>query len=159
MQGGAADLLDVVFYRHYQWCHMHTIEIAAGSVVGRAHRRAGRGGQDAFAIERRGGGAVAVVCDGCGAGARSEVGAAVGARLWAAAIAERIGLGAGLDDDELWRGARDAVLARLRDLAAAMGGDLGDTVRDHFLFTSVIAAWTGAHRVVPGIGDRVPASD
>src|SRR5438132_2953891 len=134
---------------------MNTIEIAAGSVVGRAHRRAGRGTQDAFAAARVDGGAVAVVCDGCGGGARSEVGAAIGAHLWATAIAERIGVGVDLEDDEPWCGARGAVLARLRELARAMGDDLGAIVRAHFLFTSVIAVWTARQVAVAAIGDGV----
>jgi hypothetical protein len=133
--------------------------VAAGSVVGRAHRRLGRGNQDQFASLALGGGLVAVVCDGCGSGARSEVGAALGARLWAAAIAERIGLGVDLDDDELWCGARDAVTERLRDLAAAMGGALDATVREHFLFTSVIAACTADRVALAAIGDGVIAID
>ncbi len=135
------------------------IRMAAGSVVGRAHRRLGRGNQDALALVATGGAAVAVVCDGCGSGARSEVGAALGARLWAAAIAERIGAGVDLEDDGLWCGAQDAVLVRLRELATAMGGDLDATVREHFLFTTVIAAWTERQVAAAAIGDGVIAFD
>jgi hypothetical protein len=133
---------------------MNTISIAGGSVVGRAHRRAGRGSQDAFAFGHAGPVAIAVVCDGCGGGARSEVGAAIGARVWTAAIAAQVETGAGVDLD----GARDAVLAHLRDLATAMGGGAA-VVREHLLFTSVIAVWTPDRVEVRAIGDGVIAID
>jgi Protein phosphatase 2C len=135
------------------------VAIAAGSVLGRAHRRAGRGNQDAFAWRTRPGAAVAAVCDGCGSGARSEVGACLGARLWTAAIAERIAAGGDVGGDALWLDARDAVLARLREIALAMGGDLEATTREHFLFTSVIAAWTATTVAIAAIGDGVLAID
>src|SRR5690349_6721945 len=109
------------------------IDIAGGSVVGRAHRRLGRGNQDAFAWRRTTRGAVAAICDGCGSGARSEVGAALGARLWTTALAGLIDRGAALDDPSSFLEARDAVLAAVTALAAAMGDDLETTVRDHFL--------------------------
>jgi hypothetical protein len=137
---------------------MNTISIAGGGVTGRAHLRAGRGSQDAMAW-RAGDVAIAVVCDGCSGGARSEVGAAIGARLWVAALAERIDAGSDLDGDAPWDAARDAVVARLGELARAMGGELARTVRDHFLFTSVIAVWNGRQVAVRAIGDGVIAID
>ena len=137
---------------------MNTIEIAGGSVAGRAHLRAGRGSQDAMAW-RAGEVAIAVVCDGCSGGARSEVGAAIGARLWIAALAERIDAGSDLDDGALWDGARDAVVARLADLAGAMDGPPEKNVTSHFLFTSVIAAWTERKVAVRAIGDGAFAID
>ena len=62
-------------------------EIAGGSVAGRSHVLAGKGNQDAYhwSVEERS--LVAVVCDGCGSGAESEVGAALGARLLVAEAA------------------------------------------------------------------------
>src|SRR5262245_28502666 len=118
------------------------IAVAAGSVLGRAHRRAGRGNQDAFAWRILAGGTVAAVCDGCGSGARSEVGACLGAYLWTTAIGERVAAGGDVGGEGLWLEARDQVLARLREIAAAMGGDDEAITREHFLFTSVVAAWT-----------------
>jgi hypothetical protein len=137
---------------------MNTISIAGGGVVGRAHRRLGRGSQDAMAW-RAGDVAIAVVCDGCSGGARSEVGAAIGARLWVAALAERFDAGSDLDGDALWDAARDEVVARLADLARAMSGALADVVREHFLFTTVIAAWNARHVAVRAIGDGTIAID
>ncbi|MFN7131809.1 MAG: protein phosphatase 2C domain-containing protein, partial [Myxococcales bacterium] len=94
-----------------------TLQIAAGSVIGRLHANAGRNNQDAFDVSVGPEVAVAVVCDGCGSGARSEVGAVLGARLLTAALrteaaaARREGRTPDLER------AREAVLARLRALA------------------------------------------
>jgi hypothetical protein len=137
---------------------MNTIEIAGGSVAGRAHVRLGRGSQDAMAW-RAGERAIAVVCDGCSGGARSEVGAAIGARLWVAALAQRLDAGLDLDDEALWDGARDAVVARLDELAGAMHGPPAEKVSTHFLFTSVIAVWTDRQLAVRAIGDGAFAID
>jgi len=96
-----------------------------------------------------------IVCDGCSGGARSEVGAAIGARLWISAIAAQVETGVGVDLDR----ARDRVLAELGALVGAMGGDRDETVREHLLFTSVIAVWTPARLEVRSIGDGVIAID
>lgn len=67
-----------------------------GSVIGREHRRRGRGGQDAAAVVLAEGVACAVVCDGCSSGEASEVGARLSAR-WIATHAPR--LRRAIDDD------------------------------------------------------------
>lgn len=129
---------------------MESIEIAAGSVIGAEHRRTDRPNQDA-AVWRRGNGVIAaVVADGCGSGRHSEVGARVGAALWAEALCRR---GADLE-----RARRDTV-AQLRILATAMGGDLVEVVREHFLFTLVGCAIAGGQVVVHAIGDGLYAID
>jgi hypothetical protein len=135
------------------------VAIAGGSVVGREHRRLDRNNQDAFAWDRSASAVVAVVCDGCGSGRRSEVGAALGARLWTVALLERLEAGAALDDQALWRDAGDDVLRSLGTLAAAMGGELASTITEHFLFTTVVAAFTGRHAALMAIGDGVIALD
>src|SRR5687768_3993005 len=86
----------MVSYRHYQACMMST-EVAAGRGAGRTHRRLSRPNQDAVAWTRTARGVVLVVCDGCGGAPRSEVGAALGARLWSRALAERLEGGAAAD--------------------------------------------------------------
>jgi hypothetical protein len=65
-------------------------------VIGREHRRRGRGGQDAAAVVLVEGIACAVVCDGCSSGEASEVGARLSAR-WIATHAPR--LRRDIDDD------------------------------------------------------------
>src|SRR5262245_49170239 len=101
------------------------LEIAVGSVAGRLHRKLGRPNQDAVCVARTATGAVLVVCDGCGSAPRSEVGAALGARLVAHALASRAGGGDApvALDAALFAAAIDEVVARLASLGAAMAGD------------------------------------
>ena len=122
------------------------VELAAASVIGREHRRVDRPCQDAFAIRRAGDAVVAVVCDGCGAGAHSELGARLGANLLATAMLE---LGA-------WRAACDRVLATLAGLAPALGER---AVERHLLFTIVAAAITPAGASILVVGDGVVIVD
>jgi hypothetical protein len=135
------------------------VDGAGGLVIGRAHRRLGRSCQDAWAIARTPTVTIAVVCDGCSGGARSEVGAALGARLFAAALTRAVADGACIAEIATWQAARDRLLAQLAALAAAMGDDLGAIVHDHFLFTIVAAAFSADHAAIMAIGDGVVALD
>src|SRR5690606_30169774 len=108
-----------------------------GSVAGTLHRRADKPLQDAFCWRRGPRSIVAVLCDGCGSSAHSEVGARLGARLFGEAIGGRLDAGFSVHDACLWDHARADVLAELGRLATAMGGDVADTVAEHFLFTVV----------------------
>ncbi|MEZ4401143.1 MAG: protein phosphatase 2C domain-containing protein [Kofleriaceae bacterium] len=134
------------------------VEVAVASVAGAAHRRLGRPNQDAAHVVRVPGGVVAVVCDGCGSGRRSEVGATLGARLWTQVVAARLRAGAtvgAVDIDAL----AAEVLARLAVVAAALGDDVAEVTRDLLLFTSVVAVVTDAQVVVAAIGDGVVVLD
>lgn len=132
-----------------------TIEVAAGSVAGRMHRKLCRPNQDAAAWERVAGwGAVLVVCDGCGGAARSEVGAALGARLWTRALAIRAARGEAAEP-ALFEAAAADVLEHLRALAAAMAGEPTAAIVDHLMFTTVAAVVTADAVVVHAIGDGV----
>ncbi len=119
-------------------------DVAGGSTVGRDHARAGRNNQDAYALWTGAGAAAAVVCDGCGGAPRSEWGAALGARLTAAALARR----AEAPWERLWPEVQGEVLAGLR-AAAALVGD----VHDHLLFTIVAALARGGEASAAAIGD------
>lgn len=125
--------------------------LAAGSSVGRHHLLAERPNQDAFALRHGAWGAAAVVCDGCGSEPRSGLGAALGASLAAAAIERRLVVEGALD----LKGLGDEVLAGLVRLAAIAGLSL----REHFLFTLVGAAFTHDRAVVFACGDGVAAVD
>ena len=142
--------------------------IAGGRVTGRAHQRLGHGCQDSLAWYAAAGALVAVVTDGCGSSQHSEVGARLGARLLAAALVRRLERAAAPDDapddapndainGALVTRACDDMLAHLRVLARAMGGDLARTVSEHFLFTVVGAVVTPARTLVFAIGDGVVA--
>lgn len=157
-------------------------EIASGSVLGRDHVGPGKNNQDAVWVERELGCAsvdgrpladqvVAVVCDGCGSGDHSEVGAKIGARLVTANLVQKIrekkfkapSEGASFGDgakllgsiNEFLRRVQDDVLAQIRVLALGMGGSLTATVQDYFLFTVVGAVVTQELAFVFGCGDGV----
>ena len=133
-------------------------EVATGSVAGRVHRRMAKPNQDAVTWRRGRRGLVMVVCDGCGSGARSEVGAELSARLWAKALAERVDGGAAIDH-ELFVAAGDEVLDHLAALCAALGAT-DDAARrtlvaSHLLATSLCAVVSRDRAAVFALGDGV----
>ena len=129
------------------------LAIAVGSVAGWVHRRVGRPNQDAAQVVRTAAGVAIAVCDGCGSGKRSEIGATFGARLWTRALAERLVAGpmTAADLGEV----ADVVLDRLAVVAATLGDDRVEVTREHFLFTSLVAVVTDTQVVVGAIGDGV----
>jgi hypothetical protein len=128
-------------------------EIAGGSVTGRAHLLSGKGNQDAYHWTFRGDNLAAVVCDGCGSGSRSEVGAALGARLVTEQIARETERGAALDAPELWERVRSGALAELERLADAIGGRRAEAVSELLLFTVVGVVITREQAAIVSIGD------
>lgn len=117
-------------------------ETACGSVIGTAHLRAGRNGQDGWAIERDDDGClVLVVTDGCGSAQHSEVGAKLGARLVAREILARA------HDNIDWREAAAAVAGQLEAIAVHLD------VTEHLLFTIAGAVITDKEVVVFHAGD------
>lgn len=117
--------------------------MATAVVTGARHLRMGRNGQDAVATFRSERGAVVVVADGCGSSASSEVGARLGAQLFADAV------GARLDLESPWEAAREELVETLR---AVIGGR-EELLREQFLFTLVAAAVTPARASVWALGD------
>ncbi len=144
-----------------------SFQIASASVLGRDHVGPGKNNQDAVWVAQDSGIILAVVCDGCGSGAHSEVGAKIGARLVAAEVGNLVGDHADLlataDSpavmiaavNHVLRRAQDNVMAQLRVLANAMGERLTATVQDYFLFTVVGAAVSSKFTFVFGCGDGV----
>ena len=129
---------------------MNTIAVAAASVTGARHRRVGRNGQDAVATWVDDGMAAVVVCDGCSAGAYSEVGARLGAALWIAALARRMRSG---ESEAMWSAVRAEVVAQLASIVEAMPGDRALAIREHFMFTIVSAAVSRDGAAVWALGD------
>lgn len=145
----------------------------AAAVIGAAHARLGRNGQDAVASWSDGVHGVVVVCDGCGSGARSELGALYTARALCAAMARRLAAGECPGEQETWEAARAEVVAGLRALldgwrvpAAAGEGDGGDgdgddggqdddraALEEHLLCTAIAAAKGRRAAAVWAIGD------
>lgn len=134
-------------------------EVAAGTVQGRDHRNAGRNNQDAFCWCRAGDVLVAVVADGCGSGAFSEVGARLGSRILAESLRRRLLETPPTDVTALLEDARRELLATLAPVVAGLGGRSGPTVSEHFLFTLVGALVGPDEAWVFGAGDGVWAVD
>jgi hypothetical protein len=146
------------------------LQIASASVVGRDHIGPGKNNQDAVCVERYDKDVIAVVCDGCGSSAHSEVGAKIGAKLIASAMERRLRLSWDvIDEARRTGGPRETtdlvnaflervqadVLAQIRVLANAMGDSLTAVVQDCFLFTVVGAVVTPEIVFVFGCGDGV----
>jgi hypothetical protein len=133
-------------------------DIAGGSVTGRSHALAGRCNQDAYAFRAEGDCLVAAVCDGCGSGAHSEVGAQLGARLVTAILLRRLAGGAAIAEVS-WDAVRGEVLDALRPAAVAAGEPMAATVSDLLLFTIVGVAISGDEGVVFAAGDGMVLVD
>ena len=131
-------------------------EVAAASVVGIDHYRAGRNSHDGFHWELADDLAIAVVCDGCGSGKHSEVGAKLGASLIGREMAERIRAGSDLGPDSaLWEEVPRAAIEQLSLLARGLRQSLHDAVTDYLLFTIVGVVITRAETVFFSLGDGV----
>lgn len=126
-------------------------DIAAGSVTGRDHVLAGRNNQDAYHWACLPQAVMAVVCDGCGSGKHSEVGAQVGARLMIEAMSRAMQGPV----HAFWYRVRQDVLAQLCCLAEQLGGNFPSTVQDYLLFTVVGALVTPRRTFCFSLGDGV----
>src|ERR1051325_1436163 len=109
---------------------MNTISASSAAVTGALHLGVARNGQDAAGHWVGEGAGAIVVCDGCGSGASSEVGARLGAQLVIGAVAAR--LQRGERPSELWSEVRAQVTAMLGQLADGMPGDRATAIHDHF---------------------------
>lgn len=130
-------------------------QVAGGSVRGTRHRRADRNNQDGFhwSTDDR---LILVVTDGCTSGARSELGALLGARL-VARRAMAAAVWPGLDSPESYgRAVRAGLLADLAPVHAALGGTPAELL-DHLLFTAVLAVADARHAAVLVMGDGMAA--
>ena len=139
---------------------MTLMSVIEASAIGRAHRRAGRGGQDASASAAAGGIAAAAVADGCSAGARSEIGAGVGARFVVADAIRRARMGAPLAElPAIVMADLVEELARLARVLAVDESELTRVVEAHLLFTVQCAVVAGERAIVFGVGDGVISID
>jgi len=135
---------------------MTNFEVACGSVIGKDHISngkvlVGRNNQDAYAVRQTDDLIVAIVCDGCGSGKHSEVGAWLGANMIASALTSRAGR-SGEFRAVLERVRRD-VLAIIRTQANILGGSFSRVINDYFLFTIVGVIIDGFAAHVFSIGD------
>lgn len=141
-------------------------EFAGGSTAGRSHRFAGKNNQDALCCLKLPGCAVAVVCDGCGSGRQSEVGAQLGAPLVVQALGRCLTAcneiacskstledSGGIGVEAVLEQVRSDVLEQLLGLARGMGEDVPCVVNDYFLFTVVGVFLTRREAVFFSLGD------
>ena len=126
-------------------------DIAAASVQGREHARAGRNNQDALCIRVSEHGLVAVVADGCGSQPCSELGAQLGVRRLVQAAQQRLLEGERVDEPGFLPGLREDLLCLLGELR----GELGRDAMADFLFTVVGAVVTPSKTLIFSAGDGV----
>lgn len=129
---------------------MNTISARAAAVTGARHALVARNGQDAAAAWTGDDAAAVVVCDGCSAGASSEVGARLGAGLVVRGLATRLAAGVRPSDPALWTAVRAEVGAVLAELVARLPGE---SIHDCLLFTIVAAAARDDDAAVWVLGD------
>lgn len=129
------------------------IDTISAAVTGARHQRDARNGQDAACTWTQGSIGIAVVCDGCSSGASSEVGARLGAAMFARALAVRLLDGQAVLDVATWDGARTDVVGVLSELVSMLAGDRDRVVHDHALFTIVATAVCGDDAAVWALGD------
>ena len=144
--------------------------VAGGTVPGTEHTKPGKPGwinnQDAFGWRQTDNCLVAVVCDGCGSGKHSEVGAKVAVSLLTEILAESaekyVRQIATLPEEQSelaisfdWNRVKTLVLSHIAVIARAMGGSFSQTINDHFLFTVVGAVITPWNTFLFSVGDGV----
>lgn len=130
---------------------MNTKGIATAAVTGARHLRVTRNGQDAAAAWMGDDCGAVVVCDGCSAGAYSELGARLASQLVIARLAQRLPVER--PEEALWSSLRAELSVEIGRIVEAMPGDRLAALHDHFLFTIVAAAWRGDDVSVWALGD------
>ena len=133
-----------------------SFEYAIGSIIGRNHVLAGKNNQDAYQIIANEKFIIAVVCDGCGSGKHSEVGAKLGARLVIAEISNLLNQEGNQDSEisnpEFWNLVKLSLLQQLKDFVVLANGDM-EFVNDYLLFTILGAVITDLETVTFSMGD------
>lgn len=151
------------------------IEITSASVMGQDHFGPRKNNQDAVEtrLSPEDGVAVGVVCDGCGSGKHSEVGAKIGANLISGSLVrwlsgfvttcdtisdyERRDRYAHWRVVEILDRVRQDTLSQIRVLANSMGeaGRFSEIIQEYFLFTAVGAVVTPYFVFTFSVGDGV----
>jgi len=139
---------------------MKNIRLAYGTIQGADHLRRGMNNQDAFTIAHSKDCIAVVVCDGCGSGKFSEVGARLGAALLGNSLTRLAQRHLDVtrpqaEDAEfpIFDRARQEVLSMLHVNAMQMGPSLSAVVDDYLLFTVVGALITPLSTTFFWLGD------
>jgi len=131
-------------------------EYAMGSIIGRNHVATGKNNQDAYRVVLRSQFIVAVVCDGCGSGKHSEVGAKLGAKIVTDAIADLLDQGMAISNPNFWDILKTNLFQKLIDIVAIANDaqeSVMEFVNDYLLFTIVGAVITASETVTFSMGD------
>lgn len=134
------------------------IQVRAGSIIGRDHMARQANAQDSYAVTQQGNYMIGVVCDGCGSGAHSEVGAKLAAQH-ITAEARRL-LGAGVAPTDAVRALYGSTLRFLDYLTLGVAvSDRAAFVQDYLLFTVVGVIADDTHAVLFSAGDGLLVAD
>ncbi|NEO87254.1 MAG: protein phosphatase 2C domain-containing protein [Spirulina sp. SIO3F2] len=133
---------------------MQPFQWSAATIKGRGHRRLDRNNQDAVSVSCTEEHLIALVCDGCGSGAHSEVGAKLGIKLLQRILVTNLGL---YPQPQFWQTVRSQLLSQLKQLILSLDENVSQTISDYFLFTIVGTILTPEEATVFAIGDGVVA--
>ena len=131
-------------------------EYACGSIIGRNHVLASKNNQDALRIVLWDHFMTAVVCDGCGSGKHSEVGAKIGSRMVTDAITDLLNQGLAISEPDFWNLLKINLLQKLKDFVAIANStpeSVMEFVNNYLLFTIVGLVITPSETVTFSIGD------
>lgn len=133
-----------------------SFEYAFGSIIGRNHVLASKNNQDAYRIALDEQFIAAVVCDGCGSGKHSEVGAKLGARIVLDAIANLFNQDSDITAPEFWQVLKTNLLQKLKQFVEITNSEAASAmefVNDYLLFTIIGALITPSETVTFALGD------
>lgn len=137
---------------------MQDIEACSASVIGSEHIRVGKNNQDSYAVTNLNGHMAAVVCDGCGSGKQSEIGAFLGARIIGRVITDDAYHGLDMTKASTWEDIHRQATSRMYELSCNALVRLTNhqqLIEEAFLFT-VVGIYIGPKWVIPfHIGDGV----
>ncbi|GBO55612.1 hypothetical protein APA_3763 [Pseudanabaena sp. lw0831] len=131
-------------------------ENACGSIIGRNHVLASKNNQDALRIVLWDNFVTAVVCDGCGSGKHSEVGAKLGARMVTDAIADLLNQGLAISEPDFWNVLKINLLQKMTGFIAIANEEpesVMEFVNNYLLFTIVGLVITPSETITFSMGD------
>jgi len=132
-------------------------EYACGSIIGRNHVLASKNNQDALRIVLWDNFMTAVVCDGCGSGKHSEVGAKLGTRMVTEAIADLLHQGLAISEPDFWNVLKINLLQKVKAFVAISTNEAQESVMEfvnnYLLFTIVGLVITPNETVTFSMGD------
>lgn len=139
-------------------CQELLYDVACGSVVGSDHIASGKcligqNNQDAMVVHRGEDVITAFICDGCGSGRHSEVGAWLAANILTQKVVEAYDVRGVSDIEATLERIRKDTLAQIRMLANSLGGRFRHVIHDYFLFTAVGLIITHRDIHIATIGD------